>query len=190
MVVIIGLLATVLLRKTFLSWSTNSALIEDKLKGAITPEMAKEIAVAIRNPLWDWHIYLGFTLASLLLCRILIALFVEKSCPGLEAFKNVLKLKDLPAGERIKAAHYSLVKISYAVFYLAVAFMVLTGFTQYFKAELGLSKNIISIVKDAHELMMWLFVVFGCAHIVGVIIAENRQDSGIISDMVNGGRRQ
>ncbi|MEN0059456.1 MAG: cytochrome b/b6 domain-containing protein, partial [Bdellovibrio sp.] len=41
---ILGLLLTVLLRKTFLSWRTNSALIEAKLQAAgtaITPELAK-----------------------------------------------------------------------------------------------------------------------------------------------------
>ena len=74
--IISGLLMTVLLRKTLLSWRINSVLIEEKLKAAgtvITPELAKDIAIAIRNPLWDCHIYLGFALGVFFIGRICIA---------------------------------------------------------------------------------------------------------------------
>lgn len=188
--VILSLLGTVLLRKTLLSWRTNSVLIEEKLKAigtVITPEQAKDIAVAIRNPLWDWHVYLGFTLGTLLLGRILIALIVEKRCPGVAAIKGAMGIKNIPTQEKSEALHYSLVKIGYAVFYLSTALMVLTGLMLNFKTELGLSKDIVAVIKETHELMMWFFVVFVGGHLLGVIIAENGKDPGIVSDMIHGG---
>src|SRR5690606_38986188 len=76
MVAIFGLLATGLLRKTFMSWRTTSALIETKMAEAGTPisaELAKEIAVGIRNPMWENHYIFGFAMAALLLGRIAIS---------------------------------------------------------------------------------------------------------------------
>jgi Ni,Fe-hydrogenase I cytochrome b subunit len=34
---------------------------------------------------------------------------------------------------------------------------------------------------------LWFFVVFIVGHIAGVVIAENRGDKGLISDMFSGG---
>jgi cytochrome b561 len=187
---ILGLLATVLLRKTVLSWRTNAALIESRLQDHgvdITPELAKEIAVAIRDPLWDWHIRLGVVLGALLIGRMVIALLVEKQVPGVAALKAALRRKALPAQERGEALHYALVKSGYALFYLATVLMVATGFTMLFSAELGLSKGVAGPVKEIHELAMWFFVVFSGGHLLGIILAENGKTPGIISDMVHGG---
>lgn len=189
--VILGLLGTVLIRKTFLSWRTNSVLIEEKLKTAgtvITPELAKDIAVTIRNPLWDWHIYLGFFLGALLLGRILIMILIEKKCPGRQELKNLITFKQLPSVEKKTALHYYLVKVGYAVFYLATALMVITGLMMNFKVDIGLSKNFVSLTKEIHEFMMWFFVIFISGHILGIVIAENTQDQGLVSDMIHGGK--
>lgn len=189
-VVILGLLGTVLIRKTFLSWRTNSVLIEEKMKAAgtpITPEFAKEIAVAIRDPLWDWHIYLGFVLGALLLVRILIAVLVEKKCPGMTALKSAIGIKSVPSDKRYGALHFTAVKIGYAVFYVVTIFMVLTGLLLNFKTGIGLSKDLVGITKEIHELLMWFFVFFVGGHIIGIVIAENRTNQGLVSDMIHGG---
>ena len=188
--VIVSLLLTVLLRKTLLSWRTNSALIQEKLTNAgttITPELAKEIAVSIRNPLWDWHIYLGYALSALLLGRLLVALFVEKNSFNLQPLKNILSASSLPESEKKEAIHFSLVKIGYAVFYMATLLMVATGLLLVFKGSLNLSKPLSEAFKEIHEVMMWFFVVFIAGHVAGVVLAENGKDRGLISDMVNGG---
>lgn len=190
-VTILGLLVTVLLRKTLLSWRSNSTLIQEKLNEAgmvITPELAKEVAVAIRNPLWDWHIFLGFTLGILLIGRIMISIFTDRKCIDAQNIKNVIRVTSLPVSEKREAIHYTFVKIGYAVFYLVTALMVVTGFMLNFKVDLNLSKDFAGVLKEIHELMMWFFVVFVGGHVIGVIIAENRNDQGLISDMINGGK--
>lgn len=189
---ILGLLGTVLLRKTFLSWRGNAALIESKLQGAgtqITPELAKDIAVSIRAPMWDWHYILGFILGGALVVRLVIAIFVEKKCPATSAYQSVRNLSNVSASERGHALHYAFVKTGYALFYLATLFMVVTGLLMYFQTDIKLSKGILDSVKELHELMMWFFVVFSAGHIVGVVVAENRQDPGLVSDMINGGKK-
>jgi len=67
--VVLGLLGTVFLRKTFLSWRTNSELLTQKLSEInleVTADQAKVLAKAIRAPMWEWHIILGYALAALL----------------------------------------------------------------------------------------------------------------------------
>lgn len=189
---ILGLLGTAFLRKTFLSWRTNSALIESKLQEAgtaITPELAKDIAVSIRTPMWDWHYVLGFTLGALLIVRVLVGVFAIKKCPAAHAAQSAWNLGKVPAGQKVHALHYTLVKTSYALFYLVTLFMVVSGVVMYFKNDLGLAKEAIEPVKEIHELMMWFFVAFVGGHILGVVIAENRQDKGLVSDMIHGGSK-
>lgn len=191
-VAIFGLLGTVLLRKTFLSWRGNAALIENKIRegGAqIAPDLAKEIAVSIRNPMWDWHYTLGFILAGALLVRILVGIFVEKKCPATCFLQSAKNLSKASANEKSHAIHYTLVKAAYAFFYLATLIMVVTGLTMYFRSEMNLSKGFLEPIKEIHELMMWFFVVFAAGHIIGVVVAENRGDAGLVSDMINGGEK-
>lgn len=74
-VVVLGLLGTVFLRKTFLSWRTNSELLVQKLSEInveVTADQAKVLAKAIRAPMWEWHIILGYALAALVLWRIIL----------------------------------------------------------------------------------------------------------------------
>ncbi|MBO9665456.1 MAG: cytochrome b/b6 domain-containing protein [Bdellovibrio sp.] len=187
---ILGLLGTVLLRKTFLSWRTNAQFIEQKVTeggGAVTPEVAKSIAQGLRDVMWDWHYYIGFGLTALLVIRVLVGLFAVKKCPATHAVESVMGLSKVPAEKKIGAIHYTLVHIGYALFYLITLYMVLSGLALYFKEAIGFSKDFNHLLKEIHEVLMWFFVVFVVGHIAGVVIAEGRGDKGLISDMFNGG---
>ncbi len=87
-IVILGLLGTVFLRKTFLSWRANAELLTQKLSEInleITAEQAKVLAKAIRVPMWEWHILLGYALAALVIWRII--LFFTQS--GKQNYQNL-----------------------------------------------------------------------------------------------------
>ncbi len=189
--IISGLLATVLLRKTFLSWRINAALIEEKVNASgvvITSDLAKEIAVAMRDKLWQWHIYLGFALAALLAYRVGIAIMVEKRWSFLDAIRDLTKIKQFPKAQQKSAVHHALVRSLYTLFYLATAIMVISGLLMVFSTELGIAKETLGSIKETHEFMMWFFVIFVAVHVVGVVVAENSDEPGLISDMVNGGK--
>lgn len=176
--VILGLLGTVFLRKTFLSWRTNSELLTQKLSEidlSVTEAQAKVLAKAIRAPMWEWHIILGYALAALLLWRIV--LFFTQS--GKQNYQN---LKE-------ESLHKKMVKLGYIGIYAILAFMAISGLVIHFYEELGLLKDTAHDIKEIHELVFNAILIFVPLHILGVIIAENQDEKGIISDMINGGSK-
>lgn len=187
--VMTSLLLTVLLRKTLLSWKTNSVIISTKLEAAghfISPGLAADIAKTIRNPLWDWHIVLGYALGALFVIRILIALFVEKKCIFISVFKSI-RNKTIIQNE---TRHYYLVKAFYAIFHFMTLVMFVTGIILVLKNDLGFDRGIIGALKEVHEISMWFFIVFIIVHLLGVVISENGKDAGIVSDMITGGKKK
>ena len=176
--VVLGLLGTVFLRKTFLSWRTNSELLTNKLSGmdiSVTADQAKMLAKSIRAPMWEWHIILGYALAALVVWRIL--LFFTES--GKQNYQN---LKE-------ETFHKKMVKIGYIGIYAVLAFMTLSGLVIHFYQELGLVKDTAHDIAEIHELVFNALLIFVPLHILGVFIAENQDEKGILSDMVNGGSK-
>ena len=174
--VILGLLGTVFLRKTFLSWRTNSELLTQKLSEInleVTEAQAKVLAKAIRAPMWEWHIILGYALTALLLWRII--LFFTQS--GKQNYQNL----------KAESFHKKMVKVGYIGIYTILAFMAISGLVIHFYEELGLLKDTAHDIKEIHELVFNAILIFVPLHIIGVIIAENRDEKDIISDMINGG---
>jgi len=177
--IVIGLLGTVFLRKTFLSWRTNSELLTQKLSEInleVTAEQAKVLAKAIRAPMWEWHIILGYALVALLVWRIV--LFLTQS--GKENYQDI---KD-------ETLHKKIVKIGYIGIYAILVFMATTGLIIHFHEELGLVKETAHDIKEIHELVFNAILIFVPLHIIGVVVAEMRDEKGIISDMINGGSKE
>jgi len=177
-IVVLGLLGTVFLRKTFLSWRINSELLIEKLSEInldITAEQAKILAKAIRNPMWEWHIILGYVLTLLVLWRIL--LFFTES--GRQNYQNLKK----------ETLHKMIVKLGYIGIYAILLFMTLSGLVIHFYETIGITKDIAHNIKELHELAYNAILIFVPMHIIGVFIAENQDEKGILSDMVNGGNK-
>jgi len=175
--VVLGLLGTVFLRKTFLSWRTNSEILSSKLIGMdinVTSEQAKLLAKAVRAPMWEWHILLGYALAILLIVRLLL-LFTKS---GKQNFIDIASLN----------LHKKMVKLGYIGIYTILAFMSISGLILVFYKDLGLLKETAHSIKEVHEFVfnfVWAFVLL---HIAGLVIAEQREDEGIVSEMINGGK--
>lgn len=171
--VVLGLIGTIILRKSFLSWCTNSEIIMQKMSEfgvAITQDQAIIIAKAIRAGMWEWHIILGYALAFLILWRIWLYFSQE---PQKESFSTL-------------SLHKKGVRISYCILYASLGFMALSGLIIHFYAELSLSKEIAHDIKEIHEVVFYAVALFVPLHIAGVFIAENRDEPGLISTMVNG----
>ena len=176
--VVLGLLGTVFLRKTFLSWRTNSELLTQKLSEInleVTAEQAKVLAKAIRAPMWEWHIILGYALAALLVWRII--LFFTQS--GKQNYQNL--------GE--ETLHKKMIKLGYIGIYGILLFMSVSGLVIHFHEALGFTKDAAHDIKEIHELVFNAVLIFVPLHIIGVFVAENQDEKGIVSDMINGGKR-
>ncbi len=170
--VVLGLLGTVFLRKTFLSWRTNSEILIEKLFDMdieVSLEQAKILAKSIRAPMWDWHIYLGYALVGLLLYRVVL-FFTHK--------RNKAE----------QSLHKKMVQLSYLGLYTLLAFMSISGLIIHFYQDLGLDKTTAHDIKEIHELLYNLVMIFVVLHITGVFVAENRDEKGIVSGMINGGK--
>ena len=172
-IVVLGLLGTVFLRKTFLSWRTNSEILMDKLFDMdieITVTQAKVLAKAVRAGMWEWHIILGYALAFLLIYRVFIY-FKESS--NKDSFSSL-------------SLHKKGVKVLYYVVYTTLLFMSISGFVIYFYEELHLTKDMAHDIKEIHELVFNIIMIFVPLHIVGIVIAESSDEKGLISSMING----
>ncbi len=172
--VVSALLGTVFLRKTFLSWRSNSELIINKLSDMdieITTQQAKVVAKSIRTPMWEWHILLGYALAFLVIWRIM--LFFTDS--GKQNYQNL----------KSESIHKKAVKLGYIGIYTAIAFMAVSGMIIHFYELLGLAKDTAHSVKELHELVYNLILFFVPLHVIGVFIAENRDEKGIVSSMIS-----
>lgn len=141
----------------------------------VTTEQAKVLAKAIRAPMWEWHILLGYALAALLLWRIL--LFFTDS-----GKRNYQNLKE-------ETLHKKVVKAGYIVIYGILIFMAASGLILHFHEALSLTEEGTHTLKELHELVYNAVLIFVPLHIIGVIIAENREEKGIISEMIHGGER-
>ncbi|QOY54348.1 cytochrome b/b6 domain-containing protein [Candidatus Sulfurimonas marisnigri] len=172
-IVVIGLLGTVFLRKTFLSWRINSEILMTQLSDmgvVITAEQAKILAKAVRAGMWEWHIIFGYALAFLIIYRI--CLFIKDSSLT-ESFASL-------------TLHKKAVKISYYVIYATLIFMALSGLAIHFHKELQISKELAGSIKDIHEIVFYVVMIFVPLHIAGVIIADATDENGVISTMING----
>jgi cytochrome b561 len=175
-VIVLGLLGTVFLRKTFLSWRENSQIIIQKLDAigiTITQDQAVSLAKAIRAGMWEWHIILGYALAVLVFYRIALYFFDKREK---EKFASL-------------SLHKKGVQLSYYLLYAVLGFMALSGLSIHFYTELGLSKELAHSIKEIHEFVfnyIWIFVVL---HIIGVVVADNTEEKGLISTMINGETR-
>ncbi|CAA6800525.1 MAG: Ni,Fe-hydrogenase I cytochrome b subunit [uncultured Sulfurovum sp.] len=178
-VVILGLLGTVFLRKTFLSWRTNSDLLSQKLAEMnleVTTEQAKVLAKTIRAPMWEWHILLGYALVALLLWRTAL-FFTQSGKQNYQDFKQ-------------KSLHKKMVTVGYVGIYAILSFMAVTGLLMHFHEILGITKELTHSIKEIHELVFNVVLIFVPLHIIGVIVAENRDEKGIVSEMIHGGSEE
>lgn len=172
-IVILGLLGTFFLRKTFLSWRANSEIMMDKLTGMgieVTADQTKILAKAIRDVMWEWHIILGYALAFLVLYRICL-FFADKS--------QKVDFSSLDT-------HHKAVRVSYYALYVILLFMTISGFVVYFYQELGMSKDFAGSIKELHEKVAYAVAVFVPLHIAGVFIADATDEKGLVSSMING----
>ena len=177
--VVLGMLGTVFLRKTFLSWRTNSEILATQLSTMdieVSSEQAKILAKAVRAPMWEWHILLGYALAALLLVRMV--LFFTRS--GRENFIDI----------KSSTLHKKMVKIGYIGIYSILTFMAVSGLLLTFSETIGLMKETVHTIKEVHEFVFNAVWIFAALHIAGVVVADITDEKGIISDMVNGGNNQ
>jgi len=134
---------------------------------SLSQEQLIVLAKQIREPMWQWHVYIGYALTALFALRFSIPLF------GKLKFQNPLT-KEQSIKEKFQ-------KWTYIVFYLCVIVSLITGLI----IELG-PKDLKKSMEAIHVLSIYYLVPFIVIHIAGVLIAEFTSQKGIISRIVSG----
>jgi len=190
--VITGSLLTVLLNSTVLKSRNNATLIQSQLTKAgamVTNDQARSAAHAISDKIWTVHIYFGYTLAALLLFRLILEFFQLADQKLTRKIKSAYRQYFILKKQREMARHEFWVKTLYAVFYLMLLVMVLTGLSLAFEDDVPLLKSM-HWIREVHSFTMYLILAFIAVHLAGVFLAERKDSPGIVSDMVNGGRHE
>ena len=172
---VLGLLGTVALRKTFLSWRTNAEVIQLKLAEMgteVTAETAKMVAKAIRTPMWEWHYLLALFLALSIVIRLVMVARDRSQFP-------LLQLINAPKEEKLKKAVHLLICMSLMV-------MTVSGGVVYYHELLGFTKEGVHWVKELHEYVMYAVLGLVVLHLGGVMMHELKTKEGIVSKMIHG----
>lgn len=171
----IFLLITIFLRKTWMEKNHVAEIIQaflaDKGYPVLPEDDAILLAKKIRKPMWDWHIYIGYILTGLYCIRLAVPFFGEMK------FSSPFK-----AGLDMKTKFQFWV---YLVFYACTAVSLITGLI----IEFG-PKEYKKPMEEIHELSLYYLLGFMILHFGGILIAELTSDKGLVSRIINGGKKE
>jgi cytochrome b561 len=168
------LLVTIFLRLTWMNKYNVAAIIQDYLSGTdlvLSQDQLIVLAKKIRQPMWDWHIYIGYVLTGLFGLRFILPFF------GQMKFQNPLA-KNLSIKEEFQ-------KWTYIIFYFCVVISLVTGLI----IEFG-PKEFKKPMEEIHVLGIYYLIGFIVIHVAGVFIAEFTNQKGIISRIVSGSKKK
>ncbi len=174
------ILITVVLRKTVL----DKYLVNGKIQGFLTgkgieidKDVTMKLAKIIRSEMWEWHYIFGFVLAFLIVLRIILFFTKSGKLVIKDAFSFLTKNK--------KDNYW--VKLLYLAVYLSIFIISVSGVLMYFYKDLGWTHDTKETLESIHVAVMNIIIYFIPLHIIGIILAENEDESGVTSDMINGG---
>jgi Ni,Fe-hydrogenase I cytochrome b subunit len=189
-IVLTSIILTVLFASTLYNPRENGKVVQDMLKGKsieIDDQQSFFVAHIFDDKMWELHKYLGFGLSLLLLSRVGIE-FAQSSDEKIKSrVKNALNLYRQNNPDQREYKHYLIVKASYAVFYILILFMAVTGISLAFGRDLGLSRSTHHLIKEMHGFVQYIIYAFVIFHLGGVIRADLGKSKGIVSGMINGG---
>lgn len=134
---------------------------------ALSQDQLIVLAKQIREPMWEWHIYIGYFLVGLFFIRFLLPFF------GKMKISNPLN-KRLNGIEKFQ-------KWTYIIFYVCVVISLVTGLI----IELG-PKDLKKPMEEIHILSIYYLAPFIVIHLAGVLFAEFTDQKGIVSRIVSG----
>ncbi|UMB61160.1 cytochrome b/b6 domain-containing protein [Lutibacter sp. A80] len=164
------LLLTIFLRLTWLNKFNVAAIIQEYLSDTdqiLTQEQLIVLAKKIRQPMWNWHIYIGYVLVGLFSIRFVLPALGHMKFQN--PFSNTLSLKE------------KFQKWIYIIFYVCVIISLVTGLI----IVLG-PKDLKKPMEEIHILSIYYLLAFIVIHFAGILIAEFTDQKGIISRIVSG----
>lgn len=164
------LLMTIFLRLTWMNKNNVAEIIQNYLNTtdqSLTQDQLIVLAKKIRQPMWDWHIYLGYALTGLFGLRFILPFFGEMKLQN--PFNKEIIFKE-------KFQNWI-----YLIFYVCVVISLTTGLLIKFGPS-----EIKKSMEEIHILSIYYLIAFIILHIGGVLWTEFTTNKGIISKIVSG----
>ncbi len=161
------LFITGFLRMFWMNKNHMASIIGSKTQ-ALPQEEIIEIAKAIREPMWEWHVMFAYVMIFSFLIRIIYMIFKGMKFPN--PFNTKVELQ-----ERL---HGSI----YLFFYAFVFVSIVTGVAM----KQGFFPEMKDTIETVHKLGIYWFPIFILLHIIGIIKAEYTNRKGISSEMISG----
>ena len=180
--VVISILITVILRKTILDKYQVNLKIQTFLNDngiELGKDATMKLAKLIRFEMWEWHYVFGFALVALIFIRII--LFFTKSGKSI--------IKDAFSFLTTNRKDNYWIKLLYLAVYLAIFIISVTGVLMFFYKDLGWTHDTKKILESIHVAVMNIIIYFIPMHIIGIVLAENEDQPGVTSEMINGGNK-
>lgn len=154
---------------------------------ALTVKQARSLTHIISERIWVWHIYFGWALVALFVLRVGLELRGPSELRYSARLLEVARRYRLapPAG-KADAGKVLFAKSTYALFYLFLTIMVVTGLILIYADDVAFLDSIKGFAEETHNVTMYLIIGFFVVHVVGVVWAEMTKDHGLISRMVGG----
>lgn len=127
-----------------------------------------DIAKAIRNPMWEWHMIFAYVVFTVFVLRIIYMLVKGIRFP--RPFDKKASLI-----ERLQGW-------TYLLFYVAVAFSIFSGAV----IEWGNKGEFREVVEDIHKMGLYFYPSFIVVHLLGVYLDERTKKQRITSKMIGG----
>ncbi|WP_310398067.1 cytochrome b/b6 domain-containing protein [Hymenobacter sp.] len=153
----------------------------------LSEKQARSLTHIISERIWEWHIYIGLTLAAFWLLRVGLELRGPSELRFSARLLEVARRYRLaPAADKGDASQALFAKSTYALFYAFLTVMVGTGLILTYHNDVALFDQWEHTAEEIHNVTMYLILSFFVVHLVGVVWAEVTKDRGLISRMVGG----
>lgn len=169
---LIALSMTILFITGFLRmyWMNKNSIISiiEKETNSISSDTMKNIAVEIRNPMWEWHEIFSYVIIVSFIVRLFYIIF--RGLRFTNPFSKNILIKECLQG------------VTYIYFYTFILISSVTGlFIQY-----HVFSNYKEEIEMIHKWGIYWFPIFILLHLTGIIIAEHSNKKGITSKMIGG----
>ena len=189
-IVISGSLLTVMAVSTIVQPWTTTSVIANKLKENgvnVSDEQIRPAAFTLADKVWAVHTYFGYALIALFLFRIILEFFELTDQKLIRKIKSARDAFRRHQEDRIIARNEMLIKTLYAMFYVFLFIMAVTGLCLAFRDNIPALRQM-HFIREIHGFTMYLILGFIVIHLAGVFLGERKKHKGIVSNMINGGK--
>lgn len=167
-----GIIAQLLTGFLHIFWMNKKTMAQIMGKAfgetSLTKEQLIDAAKAIREPMWQWHMYVAYFVAVIFIFR-LGYMFIK----GVRFPKPFSK--EIDTLERIQG-------FTYLCFYLFLAFSIFSGII----IKWGEKGDFRETVEAIHKFGLYFYSTFIILHLGGIYLEEKRKKDRIASKMFSG----